>query len=225
MTDLQEALAYRFRDARLLQRALTHRSHSSQHNERLEFLGDAVLNLVVSELLYEQDGTAAEGALSRMRAHLVREQSLHALALQLGLGTHLRMSEGETKGGGAHRPSLLADALEAVIGAIHLDGGFAEAHRVVGALFAPLLSEGAHAERWAKDAKTALQEWLQGRRHPLPEYRIVDTRGKDHAQTFEVECAVSALAVRANGQGRSRRAAEQLAAAALLERLQQDNKP
>lgn len=218
--DLQTALGHRFGDPRLLQRALTHRSHSQQHNERLEFLGDAVLNLVVSQLLFAHDPAASEGSLSRMRAHLVREESLHALALQLGLPRHLRLSEGEAKGGGAQRASILADALEALIGAVHLDAGFAAAAALVERLFKPLLLEDASAERWAKDAKTALQEWLQGRRHPLPVYRIVATQGQAHAQTFEVECSVAALAVQTLGVGASRRAAEQQAAAQLLQRLQ-----
>lgn len=225
MNALQEALGYRFRDPRLLQRALTHRSHSAQHNERLEFLGDAVLNLVVSQLLYGREAAASEGALSRMRAHLVREESLHGLALQLGLGAQMRLSEGEAKGGGARRPSILADALEALIGAVHLDGGFEAAEQLVTRLFSPLMQEDASAARWAKDAKTALQEWLQGRRHPLPNYRIVAARGQDHAQTFEVECAVASLAISASGQGSSRRAAEQQAAAALLARLQEGATP
>jgi len=223
LNDLQAALGYRFREPRLLQRALTHRSHSAQHNERLEFLGDAVLNLVVSQLLYGREATAAEGALSRMRAHLVREESLHALALQLGLGAQLRLSDGEAKGGGAQRASILADALEALIGAVHLDGGFDAAQQLVTRLFAPLLEEDADAPRWGKDAKTALQEWLQGRRHPLPSYRIAATRGQAHAQTFEVECAVASLALSARGQGSSRRAAEQQAAAALLAQLKESS--
>ena len=225
MTDLQVALGYRFHDPRLLQRALTHRSHSAQHNERLEFLGDSVLSLVVSQQLYLRSEAATEGSLSRMRAHLVREESLHALALQLGLPQHLRLSEGEASGGGAQRASILADALEAIIGAVHLDGGFDAAQTLVTRWFEPLMREDASAERWGKDAKTALQEWLQGRRHPLPAYRIVATQGQAHAQTFEVECSVAALAVSAVGRGTSRRAAEQLAAAQLLVRLQEGNTP
>ncbi|MBB5204389.1 ribonuclease-3 [Inhella inkyongensis] len=218
-TDLQAALGYRFRDARLLQRALTHRSHSAQHYERLEFLGDAVLSLVVSQLLYARQGQASEGSLSRMRAHLVREESLHALALQLGLPRHLRLSEGEAKGGGAARASILADALEALIGAIHLDGGFEAAAQFVRRQFEPLMQDDADAERWAKDAKTALQEWLQARRHALPQYRIVATQGQAHAQVFEVEAAVAQLGLASTGRGASRRAAEQQAAAQLLARL------
>ncbi len=203
------------------QQALTHRSHGSVHNERLEFLGDAVLNLVVSQMLYLHRPAASEGELSRMRAHLVREESLHALALQLGLPQHLRLSEGEARSGGAQRVSMLADALEALVGAVHMDAGFAAAQRVVQGLFQPLLEAGEEPGRWDKDAKTALQEWLQARRHALPAYRIVATQGKAHEQHFEVECSVSALALRALGQGRSRRAAEQQAAAALLAQIGQ----
>lgn len=223
MTDAPDALAqqlgYRFRDRQLLTRALTHRSHSATHNERLEFLGDAVLNLAVSQLLYAQAQGADEGELSRMRAHLVREASLHGLAVQLGLPKWVRLSEGEARGGGAQRASILADALEALIGAIHLDGGFAAAQAVVDGLFAPLVQAAPSDARWAKDAKTALQEWLQGRKHPLPEYRIVATQGQAHRQEFEVACTVSALAVQATGRGASRRAAEQDAAAQVLAML------
>lgn len=225
MSALQAALGYRFRDARLLQQALTHRSHSAHHNERLEFLGDSVLSLVVSQQLYTRSEGVTEGGLSRMRAHLVREESLHALALQLGLPQHLRLSEGEARGGGAQRASILADALEAIIGAVHLDGGFEAAQALVTRLFEPLMREDASAERWGKDAKTGLQEWLQARRHPLPTYRIVATQGQAHAQTFEVECSVAALAVSAVGRGTSRRAAEQLAAAQLLARLLESDTP
>jgi ribonuclease-3 len=203
----------------LLQRALTHRSHSSTHNERLEFLGDAVLNLAVSHLLFLQDPKASEGELSRMRSQLVREESLHAIAVQTGFPALLRLSEGEAKGGGAQRASILADALEAVVGAVHLDAGYDAAAAVVGRLFLPRLQSGTpHSE---KDPKTALQEWLQARRHPLPQYRIVSTQGKAHAQTFAVECAVAVLALTSQGQGSSRRAAEQAAASALIAQLQE----
>ncbi len=217
---LDGILGYRFKDPRLLQRALTHRSHSATHNERLEFLGDAVLSLAVSQLLFDHVKQASEGELSRMRAHLVREASLHELALQLGLPAHLRLSDGEARAGGAQRASILADALEALIGAIHLDGGFACAASFVERLFAPLLQGTPTDARWAKDAKTALQEWLQGRKHGLPLYRIVATKGQAHQQQFEVECAVAALAVTGLGQGGSRRAAEQAAAAQVLAVLQ-----
>lgn len=178
-----------------------------------------MLNLVVSQLLYQARPDASEGELSRMRAHLVREESLHRLALQLDLPRHLRLSEGEARSGGAQRASILADALEALVGAVHLDAGFGAAQGVVQRLFQPLLDADELPGRWGKDAKTALQEWLQARRHALPSYRIVAALGKAHEQQFEVECAVSALALQARGQGRSRRAAEQQAAAALLAQL------
>lgn len=204
----------------MLRRALTHRSHGQDHNERLEFLGDAVLNLVVSQLLYTHQARASEGELSRMRAHLVREESLHRLALQLGLPEHLRLSDGEARSGGAQRASILADALEALFGAVHLDAGFGAAAAVVERLFLPLVQGQQDDARWNKDPKTTLQEWLQARRHPLPQYRIVATRGQAHAQHFEVECAVPPLALAVLGEGRSRRAAEQAAAAALLAQLE-----
>jgi ribonuclease-3 len=180
-----------------------------------------VLNLVVTQLLYAQYPAASEGELSRMRAHLVREASLHQLALQLGLPQHLLLSEGEARGGGAQRPSMLADAVEALIGAVHLDAGFEAAAGVVTRLFTPLLAAGQPEGRWDKDAKTALQEWLQARKLPLPAYRISATQGKAHAQTFEVECLVSQLGVSSQGRGSSRRAAEQAAAATLLAQLQE----
>lgn len=179
-----------------------------------------MLNLVVSQLLYARFPQASEGELSRMRAHLVREDSLHQLALQLKLPEHLLLSEGEARGGGAQRPSILADALEALIGAVHLDAGFEAAAGVVSRLFEPLLAAGQPPGRWDKDAKTALQEWLQARKLPVPAYRISATHGKAHAQTFEVECLVSALGVSAQGEGSSRRAAEQAAAALVLAQLQ-----
>ncbi len=179
-----------------------------------------MLNLVVSQLLYAHQAKASEGDLSRMRAHLVREESLHQIALQLGLSRHLRLSEGEARSGGARRPSILADALEALIGAVHLDAGFEAAAAAVERLFLPLVQQ-PDAARWAKDAKTALQEWLQARRHPVPSYRIVATQGQAHAQQFEVECSVPALSIVRTGRGSSRRAAEQLAAAELLAHLQE----
>lgn len=224
MNELQARLGYRFRDASLLQRALTHRSFSAQHNERLEFLGDAVLGLAITQQLYARQGQMNEGALSRMRAHLVREDSLQAVARTLGLPPFLRLSEGEARAGGAQRPSLLADALEALIGAVHLDGGFEAAQTVVLRLFGASLQEDADAARWGKDAKTALQEWLQARKHPVPAYRIVATQGQSHRQVFEVECSVSTLAVASRGQGSSRRAAEQQAAQAFLNQLQSPQK-
>ncbi len=221
---LQSRLGYRFGDPLLLARALTHRSFGAEHNERLEFLGDAVLSLAVSGLLYERFSGSDEGDLTRVRAHLVREDSLHRVALQLGLPEVLRMSEGEARGGGAQRASILADAVEAIIGGVFLDGGFAPAAEVVRTLFGEII-QATEAESWTKDAKTELQEWLQARRFSVPAYRIVATRGQAHAQTFEVECAVAALGLAERGEGKSRRNAEQEAARRLLEALKKSDKP
>lgn len=221
---LQQRLGHRFAEARLLSRALTHRSASADHNERLEFLGDAVLNLAVSALLFERFQGSDEGDLTRVRAHLVREDSLHRLALQLGLPEVMRLSDGEARGGGAQRPSILADAVEAVIGGIFLDGGFDAARKTVRQLLGEVISA-TDAESWTKDAKTELQEWLQARRIAVPAYRITATRGQAHAQTFEVECAVPALGLVETGEGRSRRVAEQEAARRLLDALKLSDKP
>ncbi len=221
---LQKRLGYRFAQQPLLVRALTHRSFGADHNERLEFLGDAVLNLAVSSLLYERFSGSDEGDLTRVRAHLVREDSLHRVALALGLPEVLRMSEGEARGGGAQRPSILADAVEALLGGIYLDGGFAPAAEAVRALFGEII-QATEAESWSKDAKTELQEWLQARRFAVPAYRIVATRGQAHAQTFEVECAVAALGLAEKGEGKSRRTAEQEAARRLLESLKASDQP
>lgn len=213
---LEQRLGHRFSQPALLQRALTHRSFGAEHNERLEFLGDAVLNLAVSRLLFDRFGLSDEGDLTRVRAHLVREDSLYRAALTLGLPEVIRLSEGEARGGGAQRPSILADALEAVIGALYLDGGLDAAAALVASLFGQLIAT-TGVESWRKDAKTELQEWLQARKLPVPDYRILATRGQAHAQTFDVECLVPALNQRAVGEGRSRRAAEQEAARQMLE--------
>ncbi len=218
MEALQRRLGHRFTSPGLLQRALTHRSFGADHNERLEFLGDAVLALAVSELLYERFAGSDEGDLTRVRAHLVREDSLHRSALALGLPDLLRLSEGEARGGGAQRPSILADALEAVIGAVFSDGGYTKARALVQSLFGELI-QATEADSWRKDAKTELQEWLQARKLAVPSYRIVATHGQAHAQTFEVECAVPALELAEPGSGKSRRAAEQDAAHRMLARL------
>ncbi|MFM8638559.1 MAG: ribonuclease III [Betaproteobacteria bacterium] len=218
LDQLQLRLGHRWVQPGLLQRALTHRSHGADHNERLEFLGDSVLSTAISRLLYSRYSDSAEGDLTRVRAHLVREDSLHRLALDLGLPGLLRLSEGEAKGGGAQRPSILADALEALIGGVFIDAGYEAAAAVVQRLFGPLI-DSADLNRWAKDAKTELQEWLQGRRLPVPVYRIVATRGQAHAQTFEVECVVEALSLSGQGEGRSRRIAEQEAARRLLDQV------
>ncbi len=215
---LQRRLGHRFAQPQLLQRALTHRSFGAAHNERLEFLGDAVLNLAVSTLLYRRFADSAEGDLTRVRAHLVREDSLHRVAQALGLPPLLRLSEGEARGGGAQRPSILADAVEALIGAVHLDAGFDAAQALVQRLFDDQIA-GSEASHWSKDAKTELQEWLQARRLPVPAYRVRAVHGQAHAQVFEVECEVPAMQVLEAGQGRSRRAAEQEAAGLVLQRL------
>ena len=221
---LQHRLGYRFNQPELLTRALTHRSFGVEHNERLEFLGDAVLSLAVSSLLYEQFSGSDEGDLTRIRAHLVREDSLHKLALSLDLPQVLRLSDGAAKGGGAQRPSILADVMEALIGAIYVDSGYAAALELVRRLLAEVIGGGG-AENWGKDAKTALQEWLQARRLAVPGYRIAETRGQAHAQTFEVECSVPALSLAKRGEGRSRRVAEQDAARRMLDELISRDKP
>ena len=221
---LQRRLGHHFARPTLLVQALTHRSFGAEHNERLEFLGDAVLSLGVSALLYERFSGSDEGDLTRVRAHLVREDSLHRAALALGLPEVLRLSEGEGRGGGAQRPSILADALEAVIGAVFLDGGYAPAQAVVQRLFGEVI-QATEADSWTKDAKTELQEWLQARRISVPAYRITATRGQAHAQTFEVECAVPALGLAERGEGRSRRIAEQEAARRLLDALKASDRP
>lgn len=221
---LQRRLGHAFGDPGLLQRALTHRSFGAEHNERLEFLGDAVLSLAISSLLYRQFGDSAEGDLTRVRAHLVREDSLHRLALALQLPEVLRLSDGEARGGGAQRPSILADAAEAILGAVYLDGGFDAAQAVVTRLLGEQI-DSVEVESFGKDPKTELQEWLQARRVPVPAYRIVATRGQAHAQTFEVECAVPTLRLAERGEGRSRRAAEQQAARRMLAGLKASDRP
>ena len=224
LDELQARIGHHFRHPELLQRALTHRSFGADHNERLEFLGDAVLSLAVSSLLFDRFSGSDEGDLTRVRAHLVREDSLHRMALQFGLPEVVRLSEGEARGGGAQRASILADALEAVIGAVFLDAGFDAARALVQRLFGAVIA-GTETGGWAKDAKTELQEWLQARRLPVPTYRIAATRGQAHAQTFEVECAVPALGLTQAGEGRSRRQAEQEAARRMLDVLKASDRP
>ena len=218
LSALQHRLQHRFSDPSLLQRAVTHRSYSSEHNERLEFLGDSVLNLAVSSLLFRRMQGLPEGELSRVRALLVKQDSLHRIAVGLQLPQVLRLGEGESKSGGKLRPSILADALEAIIGAVYLDAGYDQAealvHRLLeGVELSPRLQEA------AKDAKTALQEWLQGRKMKLPQYQVIDTTGAAHNQVFHVECLVAELQLTARGSGASRRAAEQAAASAMLAQL------
>jgi ribonuclease III len=190
---------------------LTHRSYGARHNERLEFVGDAVLSCTIAALLYERLPEGPEGELSRIRAHLVNRDTLARLARGLELGSALRFGEGEQKSGGAERASILADALEAVFGAVFEDGGFEAARAVIAHVFAPDLAR-VDPVALGKDAKTRLQEWLQARRIAVPEYAVVATGGEAHARSFTVECRIPALGVAASGTGRSRRAAEQVAA-------------
>lgn len=219
---LQTRIGYEFAKPALLVRAVTHKSFGSDHYERLEFLGDSVLNLGVSDLLYAHFDRCDEGVLTRVRAHLVRQDMLHKLALSLDLPGVMRLSDGEAKGGGAQRPSILADALEAVIGAVYLDAGFDAAKKLVFRLFEPVVAQ-TTLDGWSKDAKTALQEWLQARKMAVPTYRIASTRGKAHEQVFVVACDVPALSMSVLGEGLSRRAAEQVAAKLALEQLEQSS--
>jgi ribonuclease III len=212
---LQDRLQHRFRDPKLLARALTHRSFSSEHNERLEFLGDSVLNLAVAGLLYQRLRDLPEGELSRVRANLVKQDTLHGLAVELELPGMLQLGEGESRSGGHKRPSILADALEAIIGAVHLDAGYPAAEALVHRLFAQVDIK-PEMPAAAKDPKTELQELLQGRKMKLPVYRVAATLGAAHKQTFDVECEVTELGLVERGIGASRRAGEQAAAAAML---------
>lgn len=211
-------LGYRFKQPELLRQALTHRSHSTPHNERLEFLGDSVLNCSVAALLFKTFPELAEGDLSRLRANLVNQQTLSEIAQDLDLGSHVRLGEGELKSGGHKRPSILADVLEALLGGVFLDGGFAEAERVVAHLFTPLL-QGLDPQTRGKDPKTLLQEYLQGRKIPVPKYAVIATRGEAHEQQFQVSCDIAALKIREVGEGASRRSAEQAAAKRAYEQL------
>jgi ribonuclease-3 len=216
---LQQRLGHRFSDAALLERALTHRSHSGTHNERLEFLGDAILGCVIAILLFDRLGTRPEGELTRLRAALVRETTLAEIAQSLQLGDLLLLGEGELKSGGFRRPSILADAMEAVLGAVFLDAGFDATRAVIAGLYAGRLAAALEGASAPKDAKTALQEWLQGRRMKLPQYTVLDTLGEAHEQTFVVRCDAPEMGASETGVGPSRRAAEQEAAALMLARL------
>lgn len=215
LAELVDALGYRFKQPGLLLRALTHRSFSADHNERLEFLGDSVLGLSVASLLFQRLPHASEGELSRVRANLVNQDSLHRLAHRLGLSAYIRLGAGELRSGGRQRPSILADAFEAVIGAVYLDAGYVAAEQLVHRLFADVSLDAA-AIVLRKDAKTALQEWLQARGIAVPVYTVQAVQGAAHQQSFEVMCQIDALGVTQLGQGTSRRAAEQAAAAQVL---------
>jgi len=219
LSALEERLQYKFKSGELLQQAVTHRSHGIVHNERLEFLGDSVLNCVVAQLLFLKYARLDEGDLSRIRANLVKQQSLSEIAERLGLSDFLRLGEGEMKSGGFRRPSILADTMEAVFGAVFVDGGFEGAREVIGRLFEPVLKQ-VDPKTLGKDSKTLLQEYLQAKRLPLPVYKVVETRGAAHNQEFEVECTIPKLDVGVRGNGRSRRGAEQSAAKHALEAAQ-----
>ncbi len=216
---LQNRLGHTFSNAALLQQALTHRSHSSLHNERLEFLGDSILNCVVASLLFDRYNKIDEGDLSRLRANLVKQQTLYEIAQRLDLSQFLRLGEGELKSGGFRRPSILADTLEALFGATYLDGGFEAARKVIGSLYTPILNT-VDPKTLGKDAKTLLQEFLQGKKIALPQYNVVATHGAAHNQQFEVECLVPKLDIQVFGTGGSRRAGEQAAAKHALEAVQ-----
>jgi len=219
---LQERLQHAFSNGALLTQALTHRSFSSDHYERLEFLGDSVLNLAVSDLLFARLGSLPEGDLSRVRANLVKQDTLHQLAVGLGLPEVIRLGEGEVRSGGQNRPSILADTLEAIIGAVYLDAGFVAAQALVQRLFKDVEIT-PHMDAIGKDAKTELQEWLQGRKMKLPAYKVVGTIGAAHKQSFDVECEIDALRLSERGIGGSRRSGEQAAAAAMLQTIKAKN--
>ena len=211
--EFDQKLGYQFARRELLREALTHRSHSSAHNERLEYLGDSVLNCVVANFLYTRFPQLAEGELSRLRAALVNKNILRDVALRLELGDAILLGEGELKSGGHRRPSILADALEALIGAVFVDAGFAAAATLIERLFAPHFDQLDPASI-AKDHKTRLQEYLQSRKIAVPKYEVLETSGEAHEQTFRVACHISNLKKPFEGVGASRKLAEQDAAAA-----------
>jgi ribonuclease III len=220
LSGLQSRIGHKFKNKALLEQALRHRSFGADNNERLEFLGDAVLNACVGHLLFAAMPDVPEGELSRVRAQLVRQESLHHIAVQLDIPEVIRLGDGEARSGGAQRPSILADALEAIIGAVYLDAGYDAAQKLVQQLFNEV-AIAPQTRALAKDAKTELQEWLQGRKMALPAYTVTQITGAAHLQTFEVECRIAELGVHAKADGRSRRAAEQASAALVLAQIQQ----
>lgn len=217
---LCKQLGYQFVQPSLLQRALTHRSYSAAHNERLEFLGDSVLNCTIAKYLYDNYPDLPEGDLSRLRSNLVNQQTLATLAQQLNLGEQLLLGEGERKSAGQSRPSILADALEALFGAVLIDAGFSVAEKVVLTLYVPFIAR-IDQRSLGKDAKTLLQEYLQGRKLALPLYTVLEIKGEAHAQTFVVSCEIPKLNVKMQGEGASRRIAEQIAAEKAYQRITQ----
>lgn len=216
---MSDAIGHRFARPELLAQALRHRSAGMPHNERLEFLGDALVDLIVAEALYSRWPQADEGALTRARAELVRESSLATIARTLDLGPRLTLGPGEMKSGGHRRDSILADAVEAIVAAIHLDAGFDACRAIVLPWFEPAMAALPPPNKVGKDAKTRLQEWLQGRQRPLPVYALVAEEGDEHARTFRVSCTLAQPELTTEGEGTSRRAAEQVAAEAALARL------
>ena len=215
---LCKQLDYRFEQPQLLQRALTHRSYSATHNERLEFLGDSVLNCVIAKYLYDAYPDLPEGDLSRLRSNLVNQQTLAILAQQLNLGEQLLLGEGERKSAGFRRPSILADGLEALFGAVFMDADFSAAEKVVLGLYVPFIAQ-TDLQALGKDAKTLLQEYLQARKMPLPQYNVTEIKGEAHAQTFVVSCNIAQLGLTTPGEGASRRIAEQIAAERAYQQL------
>jgi ribonuclease III len=215
---LVRLLGYQFKTPALLTQALTHRSFSGNNNERLEFLGDSVLNFIIAHQLYQRFHKLPEGDLSRLRAQLVKESTLSEIAFSLNIGDALRLGEGELKSAGWRRPSILADALEAIIGAVYSDGGFASAETLVLKLYAEKLDT-IDPKIIDKDAKSQLQEYLQGKKIDLPDYNMVSIEGEAHAQTFKIECVVEKLNITTMGEGTSRRVAEQQAAQSALEKI------
>lgn len=219
-TGLARQLAYEFKNPSLLTQALTHRSYSGINNERLEFLGDSVLNFTIANQLYQHYPKLPEGDLSRLRAHLVKEPTLCEIARSLNVGESLKLGEGELKSGGWRRPSVLADAMEAIIGAVFIDGGFDAAEALVVRLYTPLFAE-LDPKSIAKDPKSLLQEYLQGRKIEVPEYVVIATEGEAHCQVFRVECNIPKLNISTQGEGSSRRVAEQQAAQLAYQKVTQ----
>ena len=221
-TELCRQLGHVFTQPQLLQRALTHRSYAPDHYERLEFLGDSVLGCVIARYLYSEFPELSEGELSRLRSNLVKESTLVMFAQQLNLGSQLKLGEGELKSGGHRRPSILADAVEALFGAIFIDGGYLAAEKAILNLFVPYLAK-VDMKTLGKDAKTLLQEYLQGQRLALPDYSVTDTKGEAHEQLFQVKCAIPSLKITTSGAGTSRRNAEQQAALAAYKIIGKEN--
>ena len=217
-TWLEKTLDYKFNDKRLLEQSLTHRSAPGENNERLEFLGDAVLDFVISEVVFRMHPLAPEGDLSRLRASLVKDVTLAAVAADLGLGEHLILGSGERKTGGHRRDSILADALEAIFGAVYLDAGFDAASKLIERTFGARLQHFPDADD-LRDPKTRLQEWLQARQMGLPNYELVQVTGQAHRQVFEVSCSVNGMEISTLGSGTTRRNAEQQAADSMLAAL------